>query len=200
MLRSLIVALGLLHSAASFQPTSSRAVTRTAPLQAGFATSTRKKKVKKGSKGAKSKDAAGLTTDKGWVPLTELTERVEIGSARAVGKTIQGKPYLVRRLSNGALATTSTECGRCEYPLLQAEQKTFEDSEFVCCDMCGATFNVEDGAPQPSAEGAGKPLFGALLKAKPQKSLLVFENRELKDGSVYVNITPKSKQLFEDEE
>ena len=35
---------------------------------------------------------------------------------------------------------------------------------------------------------------------KPQKSLLVFENRELKDGSVYVNITPKSKQLFEDEE
>ena len=200
MPRSLIVALGLLHSAASFQPTSSRAVTRTAPLQAGFATSTRKKKVKKGSKGAKSKDAAGLTTDKGWVPLTELTERVEIGSARAVGKTIQGKPYLVRRLSNGALATTSTECGRCEYPLLQAEQKTFEDSEFVCCDMCGATFNVEDGAPQPSAEGAGKPLFGALLKAKPQKSLLVFENRELKDGSVYVNITPKSKQLFEDEE
>ena len=55
-------------------------------------------------------------------------------------------------------------------------------------------------APQPSAEGAGKPLFGALLKAKPQRSLLVFENRELKDGSVYVNITPKSKQLFEDEE
>ena len=51
----------------------------------------------------------------------------------------------------------------------------------------------------PSAEGAGKPLFGALLKAKPQRSLLVFENRELKDGSVYVNITPKSKQLFEDE-
>ena len=117
-----------------------------------------------------------------------------------VGRTIQGKPYLVRRLSNGALATTSTECGRCEYPLLQAEQKTFEDSEFICCDMCGATFNVEDGAPQPSAEGAGKPLFGALLKAKPQKSLLVFENRELKDGSVYVNITPKSKQLFEDED
>ena len=105
-----------------------------------------------------------------------------------------------RRLSNGALATTSTECGRCEYPLLQAEQKTFEDSEFICCDMCGATFDVEDGAPQPSAEGAGKPLFGALLKAKPQKSLLVFENRELKDGGVYVNITPKSKQLFEDEE
>ena len=73
-----------------------------------------------------------------------------------VGRTIQGKPYLVRRLSNGALATTSTECGRCEYPLLQAEQKTFEDSEFICCDMCGATFDVEDGAPQPSAEGAGK--------------------------------------------
>jgi len=83
MLRSLIVALGLLHSAASFQPTS-RAVTRTAPLQAGFATSTRKKKVKKGSK---SKDAAGLTTDKGWVPLDELTERVEIGSAKAVGRS-----------------------------------------------------------------------------------------------------------------
>ena len=61
MQRSLLVALGLLHSAASFQPTS-RAVTRTAPLNAGFATTTRKKKVKKGSKGAKSKDAAGLTT------------------------------------------------------------------------------------------------------------------------------------------
>ena len=197
MPRSLIVALGLLHSAASFQQTS-RGVTRTAPLKAGFATTTRKKKVKKGSS-KKSKDAAGLTTDKGWTPLTELTERVELGAAKAVGRTIQGKPYLVRRLSNGALATTSTECGRCEYPLLQAEQKTFEDSEFICCDMCGATFDVEDGAPQPSAEGAGKPLFGALLKAKPQRSLLVFENRELKDGSVFVNVTPKSKQLFEDE-
>ena len=86
MPRSLIVALGLLHSAASFQPTS-RAVTRTAPLQAGFATTTRKKKVKKGSKGSKSKDAAGLTTDKGWVPLDELTERVEIGSTKAVGRS-----------------------------------------------------------------------------------------------------------------
>ena len=195
MPRSLLLALAL-STATSFQPTSP-GVTRTAPLNAGFATTTRKKKVKKGS--SKSKDAAGLTTDKGWTPLTELTERVELGAAKAVGRTIQGKPYLVRRLSNGALATTSTECGRCEYPLLQAEQKTFEDSEFICCDMCGATFDVEDGAPQPSAEGAGKPLFGALLKAKPQRSLLVFENRELKDGSVFVNITPKSKQLFEDE-
>ena len=195
MPRSLLLALAL-STATSFQPTS-RGVTRTAPLNAGFATTTRKKKVKKGS--SKSKDAAGLTTDKGWTPLTELTERVELGAAKAVGRTIQGKPYLVRRLSNGALATTSTECGRCEYPLLQAEQKTFEDAEFICCDMCGATFDVEDGAPQPSAEGAGKPLFGALLKAKPQRSLLVFENRELKDGSVFVNITPKSKQLFEDD-
>ena len=85
MQRSLLVALGLLHSAASFQPTS-RAVTRTAPLQAGFATTTRKKKVKK-SKGSKSKDASGLTTDKGWVPLDELTERVELGSAKAVGRS-----------------------------------------------------------------------------------------------------------------
>ena len=99
MIRSLIVALGLLHSAASFQPTSravtrtatsfqptSRGVTRTAPLQAGFATTTRKKKVKKGSS-KKSKDAAGLTTDKGWTPLTELTERVELGAAKAVGRS-----------------------------------------------------------------------------------------------------------------
>ena len=85
MQRSLLVALGLLHSAASFQPTS-RAVTRTAPLQAGFATTTRKKKVKK-SKGSKSKDASGLTTDKGWTPLTELTERVELGAAKAVGRS-----------------------------------------------------------------------------------------------------------------
>ena len=84
MQRSLLVALGLLHSAASFQPTS-RAVTRTAPLQAGFATTTRKKKVKK-SKGS-SKDASGLTTDKGWTPLTELTERVELGAAKAVGRS-----------------------------------------------------------------------------------------------------------------
>ena len=59
-----------------------------------------------------------------------------------VGRTIQGKPYLVRRLSNGALATTSTECGRCEYPLLQAEQKTFEDSEFICCDMCECSAHI----------------------------------------------------------
>ena len=85
MQRSLLVALGLLHSAASFQPTS-RAVTRTAPLQAGFATTARKKKVKK-SKGSKSKDASGLTTDKGWTPLTELTERVELGAAKAVGRS-----------------------------------------------------------------------------------------------------------------
>ena len=84
MQRSLLVALGLLHSAASFQPTS-RGVTRTAPLQAGFATTTRKKKVKK-SKGS-SKDASGLTTDKGWTPLTELTERVELGAAKAVGRS-----------------------------------------------------------------------------------------------------------------
>ena len=84
MRSSLIVALAL-HLAASFQPTS-RAVTRTAPLRAGFATTTRKKKVKKG-KGSKSKDAAGLTTDKGWVPLDELTERVELGSAKAVGRS-----------------------------------------------------------------------------------------------------------------
>ena len=86
MQRSLLVALGLLHSAASFQPTSSRAVTRGAPLKAGFATTTRKKKTKT-KKGSKSKDAAGLTTDKGWTPLTELTERVEIGSAKAVGRS-----------------------------------------------------------------------------------------------------------------
>ena len=59
-----------------------------------------------------------------------------------VGRTIQGKPYLVRRLSNGALATTSTECGRCEYPLLQAEQKTFEDAEFICCDMCECSAHI----------------------------------------------------------
>ena len=83
MPRSLIVALAL-HLAASFQPTS-RGVTRTAPLNAGFATTTRKKKVKKGS--SKSKDAAGLTTDKGWTPLTELTERVELGAAKAVGRS-----------------------------------------------------------------------------------------------------------------
>ena len=84
MQRSLLVALGLLHSAASFQPTS-RGVTRTAPLKAGFATTTRKKKTKT-KKGA-SKDASGLTTDKGWTPLTELTERVELGAAKAVGRS-----------------------------------------------------------------------------------------------------------------
>ena len=82
--KTLVVALAL-NLAASFQPTTS-GVTRTAPLQAGFATTTRKKKVKKG-KGSKSKDAAGLTTDKGWTPLTELTERVELGSAKAVGRS-----------------------------------------------------------------------------------------------------------------
>ena len=81
---SFIVAI-LCSIAYSFQPTTN-AVTRGAPLKAGFGTTTRKKKVKKG-KGSKSKDAAGLTTDKGWVPLDELTERVEIGSAKAVGRS-----------------------------------------------------------------------------------------------------------------
>ena len=85
MPRSLLLALAL-STATGFQPTASRAVTRTAPLQAGFATTTRKKKVKKG-KGSKSKDAAALTTDKGWVPLDELTERVELGAAKAVGRS-----------------------------------------------------------------------------------------------------------------
>ena len=84
MPRSLLLALAL-STATSFQPTS-RGVTRTAPLNAGFATTTRKKKVKKGSS-KKSKDAAGLTTDKGWTPLTELTERVELGAAKAVGRS-----------------------------------------------------------------------------------------------------------------
>ena len=84
MPRSLLLALAL-STATGFQPTSSRAVTRTAPLNAGFATTTRKKKVKK-SKGS-SKDASGLTTDKGWTPLTELTERVELGAAKAVGRS-----------------------------------------------------------------------------------------------------------------
>ena len=79
------------------------------------------------------------------------------------------------------------------------DRRTSSPRDESSAHRCGATFDVEDGAPQPSAEGAGKPLFGALLKAKPQRSLLVFENRELKDGSVYVNVTPKSKQLFEDE-
>ena len=79
---SFIVAI-LCSIAYSFQPTTN-AVTRGAPLKAGFGTTTRKKKVKKGSK---SKDAAGLTTDKGWVPLDELTERVELGSAKAVGRS-----------------------------------------------------------------------------------------------------------------
>ena len=82
--KTLVVALAL-NLAASFQPNTS-GVTRTAPLQAGFATTTRKKKVKK-SKGSKSKDASGLTTDKGWTPLTELTERVELGAAKAVGRS-----------------------------------------------------------------------------------------------------------------
>ena len=85
MPRSLLLALAL-STATSFQPTSSRAVTRGAPLNAGFATTTRKKKTKT-KKGARSKDAAGLTTDKGWTPLTELTERVELGAAKAVGRS-----------------------------------------------------------------------------------------------------------------
>lgn len=199
MPRTIIVALALLSTATSFQPTTGRhaVATRVAPLNAGFAANTRKKKTKKG----KQTDASGLSTDDGWVPLTDITEPVKIGAAKAVGRTIQGKPYLVRRLASGELCTTSTECGRCEYPLLQSEQIVMEDdSEIVCCEMCGAAFDTEDGSPQPANEGSGKPLVGGLLKAKPQKALLVFPNRELSDGRVFVNITPYKKKLFEDEE
>lgn len=154
---------------------------------AGFGAETRRKKAPKKGRGS----AAGLTTDAGWVPLIELDGPVAAGAPQAVGRSIQGKPYLVRRLASGDVAATSCECGRCEYPLLKAPQIVAADgAEEVVCDMCGAAFALADGAARPST-ASGNGLLAPLLRNKPQKPLLVFPTREVEGGAVYVNITPE---------
>ena len=164
-----------------------RAAAKTA-LGAGFGTEVRK--AKKGGKKSRS-SAAGLTTDNGWVPLVELECSLEAGEARAVGRSITGKPYLVRRKQDGDVVATSCECGRCEYPLLKAPQIVAADgAEEVVCDMCGAAFALADGAARPST-ASGNGLLAPLLRNKPQKPLLVFPTREVEGGAVYVNITPE---------
>ncbi|KAK7239857.1 sphingolipid transporter [Aureococcus anophagefferens] len=166
-----------------------RAAAKTA-LGAGFGTDVRK--AKKGGKKSRS-SAAGLTTDNGWVPLVELECSLEAGEARAVGRSITGKPYLVRRKQDGDVVATSCECGRCEYPLTKSETQVVDGVEQVLCEMCGAAYSLDDGAGVAS-EAKGNPLFGALLRNKPDKPLSVYPTKELDGGAVYVNITPKSRK------
>ena len=59
--------------------------------------------------------------------------------------------------------------------------------------MCGAAYSLDDGAGVAS-EAKGNPLFGALLRNKPDKPLSVYPTKELDGGAVYVNITPKSRK------
>ncbi|KAH8057042.1 sphingolipid transporter [Aureococcus anophagefferens] len=165
-----------------------RAAAKTA-LGAGFGTDVRK--AKKGGKKSRS-SAAGLTTDNGWVPLVELECSLEAGEARAVGRSITGKPYLVRRKQDGDVVATSCECGRCEYPLTKSETQVVDGVEQVLCEMCGAAYS-----PTTALASRRRPratLFGALLRNKPDKPLSVYPTKELDGGAVYVNITPKSRK------
>ncbi|KAH8044778.1 sphingolipid transporter [Aureococcus anophagefferens] len=166
-----------------------RAAAKTA-LGAGFGTDVRK--AKKGGKKSRS-SAAGLTTDNGWVPLVELECSLEAGEARAVGRSITGKPYLVRRKQDGDVVATSCECGRCEYPLTKSETQVVDGVEQVLCEMCGAAYRRRRRWRRVG--GQGQPLFGALLRNKPDKPLSVYPTKELDGGAVYVNITPKSRKV-----
>jgi nitrite reductase/ring-hydroxylating ferredoxin subunit len=161
------------------------------PATSGFSKTTRKKKGA-GKKG-KASSAAGLTTDNGWVPLVDL-ESLADGEAKAVGRSVTGKPYLVRRSkASGDVITTSCDCGRCEYPLLKADQRPIDEGgEELVCDMCGAAFDLADGSARESVKDAGNKLFAPLLRSKPQRPLSIFPTRELADGRFFVNITAES--------
>lgn len=162
-----------------------------APATAGFSKTTRKKKGA-GKKG-KASSAAGLTTDNGWVPLVDL-ESLADGEAKAVGRSVSGKPYLVRRSkASGDVIATSCDCGRCEYPLLKADQRPIDEGgEELVCDMCGAAFDLADGSARETDMDAGNKLFAPLLRNKPQRPLSIFPTRELADGRFFVNITAES--------
>jgi len=162
-----------------------------APATAGFSKTTRKKK-SAGKKG-KASSAAGLTTDNGWVPLVDL-ESLADGEAKAVGRSVTGKPYLVRRSkASGDVIATSCDCGRCEYPLLKADQRPIDEGgEELVCDMCGAAFDLADGSARETDKDAGNKLFAPLLRNKPQRPLSIFPTRELADGRFFVNITAES--------
>ncbi|KAH8047175.1 sphingolipid transporter [Aureococcus anophagefferens] len=94
---------------------------------------------------------------------------------------------------DGDVVATSCECGRCEYPLTKSETQVVDGVEQVLCEMCGAAYSLDDGAGVAS-EAKGNPLFGALLRNKPDKPLSVYPTKELDGGAVYVNITPKSRK------
>ena len=93
-------------------------------------------------------------------------------------------------LLTGAVAATSCECGKCEYPLLRSPTKIAEDgTEELICEMCGSAYDIETGTERPST-GGGNALLAPILRNKPQKPLKVFPAREVDDGRVFVNITP----------
>lgn len=135
----------------------------------------------------KKSDASGLTPENGWVEMLELDELVSGGLGQAAGRSVTGKPYLVRRSSSGKVCATSVECGRCDYPVLKSEVKTVDGVDEIECGMCGSTYDATTGASLDK-NGKGNPLFGGLLKNKPQKPLRKYPTKELGDGRIFVNI------------
>jgi len=179
------------------------AAPRTAPVAhaanpgGGFAKETRKKKARPSPTGGPSMPAPppkALTPENGWVELALSAPLVAGGAAEATGRSITGKPYLVRRLAAGALSATAVECGRCEFPLLKStlETSAVDAVEELSCDMCGATFDATTGAARPPVKGkSGNPLVGGLLRSKPHRAIATYPVTELADGRVFVNVTPR---------
>lgn len=151
----------------------------------GFAASraTRRKK------SSSTTDASALTVEAGWVELLDLDKETLTagGQAQAVGRSISGKPYLVRRSMRGDIITTGVACGRCEYPLVKSDLTINDGIEEIACSMCGGAYDARSGDARAES-GKGNILFGALLRNKPQLSLPSYPTKELADGRVFVNI------------
>lgn len=186
MKMKLCLVLVLATGVGSFAPVAAPVCVRSV-CHAGFASPNPKKKSPTPKKTSKS----NLNED--WVELKELDLGALSagGPAQAVGRSMSGKPYLVRRLGDESVVATSVACGRCDYPLLKAPVSMLDDTFEVKCDMCGAAFDAETGKPRPNSGGGGNPLFSPLLRSKPQKNLLVYPTKELADGRVFVNINSK---------
>lgn len=160
-------------------PTRSIVVTH---AQKGFSTAPPPRK--------KKSDASGLTPENGWVEMLELDELAPGGLGQATGRSVTGKPYLVRRSSSGKIAATSVECGRCDYPVLKSDVKNVDGVDEIECGMCGSVYDATTGVALEK-NGKGNPLFGGLLKNKPQKNLKSYPTKELADGRIFVNIESK---------
>lgn len=141
-------------------------------------------------------DASGLTPEAGWVELIELdlSSLVSGGAAQAVGRSVSGKPYLVRRTAAGGVVATVVSCGRCEYPLVNSKSTQIDGVEVVECSMCGSRYDATSGDVAGQQSGAGNPFFRDFLRKKPQRPLVAFPVKELANGRVFVNIEPYRRE------